>query len=121
MLKKTIKYTNYDGVEQERVYHFNFSRAEVAEMEMRADGGLSKQLQNIVESQDRGVILDIFKDLIQKSYGVKSPDGEQFIKNQQVLDAFVQSEAYVELYMELANNSEKAAEFINAVIPKKKE
>lgn len=63
-------------------------------------------------------MIKMFKEIIDLSYGVKSTDGRRFIKNQEVLDDFRQTEAYSVLFMELATNSEAAAEFINGVVPK---
>ena len=34
MLKKTIKYTDYDGNEREEDFYFNLSKAEITEMEL---------------------------------------------------------------------------------------
>ena len=59
------------------------------------------------------------KDIILKSYGVKSPDGRRFIKNQEVRDAFVQTEAYSQLFMELATNAQAASDFVAGIIPAK--
>lgn len=53
-------------------------------------------------------------------YGEKSPDGKRFVKSEELSTAFSQTEAYSQLYMELATDADKAAEFINGVIPNKK-
>ena len=63
------------------------------------------------------LIIELFKDIITRSYGEKSPDGRRFIKNKEVLENFTQTAAYSELYMELAFNTEAAKKFINGVIP----
>lgn len=117
MLKKTIKYRDYDGNEREETFYFNLSKAEVAEMELSVDGGLVKQIEKIVEEQDGKRIIEMFKDIILKSYGEKSPDGKRFVKNQELKDSFSQTEAYSELFMELATDAEAAAAFINGIVP----
>lgn len=117
MLKKTIKYTDYNGVEKTRDFYFNLSKAEIAEMELETPGGLSAYLKRITEAQDTPSLVKIFKELILKSYGVKSDDGERFIKNAQIRDEFAQTDAYSELFMELASNAEIASEFVNGIIP----
>ena len=117
MLKKTITYTDYNGVERTEDFYFNLSKAEIAEMELEIPGGMAANLKQITEAKDTPSLIKIFKNLILRSYGVKSSDGERFIKNQQVREEFEQSEAYSELFMELATNADSAAEFVNGIIP----
>jgi hypothetical protein len=117
MLKKTISYVDFNGDEKTEDFYFNLTKAEVTEMEVSIEGGLSKALINIVESKDAKMIIGTFKDLILKAYGEKSPDGKRFIKSQELRDAFVQTEAYSELFMELATNAEASAAFVNGIIP----
>ena len=121
MLTKTIKYTDYNGVEREEKFLFNLSKAELMEMELGTTGGLAETIQNVVEAQDTPSIIKIFKDLILKAYGEKSADGKRFIKideNGKPLSiAFSQTEAYSELFMELSSNAEAAANFIKGIIP----
>ena len=117
MLKKTMTYTDYDDVERTEDFYFNLSKAEVAEMEMSEYGGLSNLLKKIVQEKDTKRIIEMFKDLILRSYGEKSQDGKRFVKNQELRDAFSQTEAYSELFMELAGNAEAAAAFVNGITP----
>ena len=121
MLKKNIKYTDYNGVERDETFLFNLTKAELMEMEMGTTGGLAEKIQSIMEAQDAPAIIQIFKDIILKAYGEKSADGKRFIK---INDAgvplsigFSQTEAYSQLFMELATNSEEAAKFIKGIIP----
>lgn len=118
MLKKTITYTDYDGNVRTEDFYFNLTKAEIMEMEMCTDGGLEKMINKIVQTSDTKRIIETFKEIILKSYGEKSLDGKRFIKNQELRDAFSQTEAYSELFMELATNEEAAAAFVNGVIPK---
>lgn len=117
MLKKKITYTDYNGVERTENFYFNLSQAEVMEMEMSTTGGFSDMVQRIVETQDVPSIIKIFKELILKAYGEKSPDGKRFVKSKELSTAFSQTEAYSKLFMELGTNAEKAAEFVNGIIP----
>lgn len=117
MLKKTISYTDYDGNQRTEDFYFNLTKAELTEMELSHDGGLTNMIQKIVSSQDSKRIIAVFKDLILKAYGEKSPDGRRFIKNEELTDSFVQTEAYSELFMELAMDAEAAAAFINGITP----
>lgn len=117
MIKKSITYTDYNGNERTEDFHFNLTKAEVMELEMSTKGGLAEMIQRIVAAQDQPAIIKIFKDLIIKAYGVKSPDGKRFIKNQEVVDEFVQTEAFSELFMELATDADAASKFVNGIVP----
>lgn len=120
MLKKTITYPDYNGVERTEDFYFNLSKAEVTEMEMSTTGGLAEMIQKVVAAQDTAAIIKIFKDLILKAYGEKSPDGKRFMKVQngiRLADAFAETEAYSILFMELATDADAAAKFVNGIIP----
>lgn len=117
MLKKTITYTDYNGAERTEDFYFNLSKAEITEMEMGVKGGLTETITRIVAAQDSPAIIKIFKDLILKAYGVKSPDGKRFEKSPELSAEFSQTEAYSNLFMELAFDANKAAEFINGIVP----
>jgi len=117
MIKKTITYTDYNGAQRTEDFYFNLSKAEVAEMELSTAGGLAEQINRVVAAQDAPSIIKIFKELILKAYGEKSPDGKRFIKSKEISDAFAQTEAYSELFMELATDADAAAKFVNGIVP----
>lgn len=117
MLKRTITYTDYNGVERTEDFYFNLTKAEVMEMEMTTTGGLSEMITKIVQAKDAPAIIKVFKDLILKAYGEKSPDGKRFIKNEQISQDFAQTEAYSMLFMELATDADAAAKFVNGIVP----
>lgn len=117
MLKKTITYTDYNGIERTEDFYFNISKAEVAEMELGTAGGYVEMLKRIVAAQDSPSLVKIFKEFLLKAYGVKSDDGKRFIKSDELSTAFSQTEAYVNLYMELATDADAASVFMNGVFP----
>ena len=117
MLKKTFTYTDYIGNERTEDHYFNLSKAEIMEMELGVSGGFTTMVHRIIAAQDSPTLVKIFKDLILKAYGVKSDDGKRFIKSPELSEAFAQTEAYSQLFMELATNSDKAAEFVNGIVP----
>ena len=118
MLKKTIKYTDYDGNEREEDFYFNLNKAEVTEMELSKQGGLSEYIKRIVAAQDAPSLVELFKELICKSYGEKSLDAKRFVKSKELTEEFTQTEAYAELFVELASNAEEATKFVNGIMPK---
>lgn len=117
MIKETITYTDYNGVERKEDFYFNLTKAEIMELEMSTKGGLAEMIQRIVAAQDQPAIIKIFKDLIIKAYGVKSPDGKRFIKNTEVVEEFVQTEAFSQMFMKLATDADAAAKFVNGIVP----
>lgn len=118
MLKKTIKYTDFDGNEQTEDFYFNLTKAELMEMNLSASGGLEKKLQRIINERDVTKIAEIFKDLILRAYGKKSDDGKRFIKNEEIKAEFAQTEAYSELFMELLGDTSASVAFIKGIVPK---
>ena len=88
MLSKTIKYKDYRGVEREEEFLFNLTKAEVAEMELSHNGGLSEYIKRIVAAQDSPEIIKLFKDLILKSYGSISDDGRRFVKSEEMRQVY---------------------------------
>ena len=120
MLKLTRTYTDYNGLSRTEDFYFNLTQAEVTEMELSVDGGLVEMINRIVAAKDGKQIIALFKDIVLRSYGEKSPDGRRFIKTPEIRDAFAQTEAYSDLFMELATDAKKAADFVNGIVPTKK-
>ena len=121
MLKKTITYTDYNNVERTEDFYFNLTKAELMEMEMGAVGGLSGMIAKIVSAKDAPSIIKVFKELVLKAYGEKSADGRRFIKSKEISDAFAQTEAYSQLFMELATDADAASKFVNGIAPNMEE
>lgn len=117
MIKKTVTFTDFDGNKRTEDFYFHLTEQELTEWELSVDGGLSGVLTRIVNSQDTKTLIGIFKDLLIKSYGVKTPDGRGFVKNEEVLNNFTCTQAFSDIYMELATDDKAAAEFVNGVMP----
>lgn len=116
MLVKKIKYTDFNGQEREEPFYFNLSKAELMEMELTTDGGLDTYIRRIIAQQNNKEIVKLFKELILKSYGERSDDGKRFVKSKELTDAFTQTNAYSELFMELSTNADAAEKFITGVV-----
>lgn len=117
MIKKTITYTDYNGNQRTESFWFNLTKAEVTRMEMSVQGGMAEMIDRIIDAQDAPSLISTFETMIQKSYGVKTPDGRGFVKRPEDLEAFMATEAYSELFMELVTNATAAAEFVNGIMP----
>ena len=118
MIKKTIKYTDYNGVDREEDFYFNLNQAELIEMDAFANGNYAAIINDAVERKDVAEVMKIFKNFIEKSYGIKSADGRTFEKTPEITRSFMQSEAYSELLVELANSTEAASAFVGGILPK---
>lgn len=117
MLKKTIKYVDYNDVEREEDFYFNFSKAELIRMQNTTEGGLKEKLEKIIKEKNVVEIYREFEKIIFDSYGKRSEDGRRFIKSEEISNEFKQTEAYSVLLMEMIENPGYAAEFINSLLP----
>ena len=118
MYIKTITYTDYNGNKRTEKFFFNLSKAEIIEMELSTEGGFAERIQSIIDAQDTPTLIAVFKDLILKSYGEKTADGRRFEKSPELSKAFSETEAFSEMYVELATNAKAATDFINGIVPK---
>lgn len=120
MLKLTKTYTDFNDLSRTEDFYFNLTEAEVTEMELSVDGGLVEMINRITAARDGKQIIALFKDIVLRAYGEKSADGRRFIKNQEIRDGFAQTQVYSDLFMELATDAKKAAEFVNGILPAQK-
>lgn len=121
MVKKTVTYKDYNDVERTETFYFDFSEAEVMDMQTSKFNGFNEYLQSIINEKDPSKIIKTFKELVLSAYGEKSEDGRSFIKEApdgtKLADRFKQTKAYSDIYMELALDAKAAAEFVNNVFP----
>lgn len=117
MYKKTITYTDYNGIERTEDFYFHLSKAKIVEMEAGELGGYGEMLKRIIDSKDGPTIMKVFKKFILDSYGIKSPDGKRFMQSEEISKEFEETEAYSELFMSLCTDPNAASEFVNSVLP----
>lgn len=118
MIKKTIKYTDFLGTERTDVFYFHLSKPELTEwLTTTSDYTFDKVLEKYVKDHNYQDLFKFFKDLIQRSVGEVSLDGRRFVKNQEITDAFMQSEAYSVLFDELSLDDNAAFEFMKGIMP----
>lgn len=121
MLIKSITYTDYNGLSRTEDHYFNLNKGELMEMQVTTEGGLVEMLKRIVANHDYPTIYKVFKDIVLKAYGVKSPDGKRFVKiddnGKKLCHEFEETEAFSVLITELATDDKAAADFINGLIP----
>lgn len=119
MVKKTVKYVDFNNVEREEDLYFNLSLTEAIEMETKdPDGSFGKKLEGLINNGDVAAMLEVIEWVIQKTYGVRTEDGRSFVKNEEQLNLFKQSAAYQQFYIDLLDDPDEAVKFINALVPK---
>jgi len=117
MLKKTITYEDFNGQSRTEDFFFHLTKAELVELEVSEKAGFAESLKAIVEAKDGALIIEQFKRIILLAYGQKSEDGRRFIKTQELRDDFAQTEAYSQLFIELATDANAASAFITGIVP----
>ena len=117
MIAKTMTYKDFNNVERTETFYFNLTPAEAVEMQVMESGGLGVYIDRIIQEQDARKIIVIFKDLILRSYGVKSNDGKHFLKDEKLRSAFASTNAYSDLFMQLATDADMASAFLNGIVP----
>lgn len=117
MYKKKITYTDYNGQERTEDFYFNLSRSELIMLESTTPGGYAAMLQRIIDSKDQRQLMNEFTNLIKMSYGVKSNDGKHFIKNDEVVNDFLNSAAFDQMFLEFFTEENAASDFANGVLP----
>lgn len=117
MFKKTIKYEDYNGIQREEDFYFHLNKAEMLELQLTKEGGFEAYLEGIIKAENTTELIKFFKELILMSYGVKSEDGKRFMKSDALREEFSQTEAFSELFTELATDDEAAANFVNGIFP----
>lgn len=134
MLKKVVNYEDFNGVNQTEECFFNLTKTELIEMAMDLPEGVSesvgddpnnidedKAVGKLMETMGNKGVLKFIKDLVLKSYGVKSDDGRRFMKvdeNGKPLSIeFSQTMAFEAIIDEFMSNDIAAANFVNGIIP----
>ena len=117
MIKKTITYTDYDGMERTEDFWFNLSKTELTKLDAELPGGVLGVLRKIIDKKDRKALVDFIETLILRSYGEKTLDGKRFVKTPEMAEEFMQTPAYDELFMSVLSDTDSQTSFINGVIP----
>lgn len=119
MIKKTVRYEDFNGNPTEEVLYFHLSKAELMDLEMDSDDGVkfSDRLTEIVNTSDASEVLKVMKELVLAGYGERSEDGKRFTKDEVTKLKFSNTEAYSELLYSLITDAKEAASFINGLFP----
>lgn len=118
MLKKAIKYKDFEDVEREETFYFNISKPELVKLQVEKKEGFGEWISNIVKAENMQVLMEQFERIIMLAYGEKSEDGKHFIKSDELSQKFKSSAAYVALFEEMITSETAAADFLTGVLPK---
>lgn len=118
MLKKTITYTDFNGVERTEDFYFNLTKTELQEMELSIEGGMSAKLEAIHAAKDMKEMRNFFEFVIRKAYGEKSADGRRMMKDDgKLADAFIETPAFDILFQDLLTGEHTLSEFLMGIVP----
>lgn len=117
MYTYSLKYKDFLGNEREEEFFFNMEPSELADWHFGREGGMDKHIEKIMKAKDRPELIRLFRELVDKSYGVLTDDGRYFRKNPEYLSEFKSTRAYSEIYLALASDAKLASEFIKGVMP----
>jgi hypothetical protein len=116
MFKKTIEYTDFNEEKKSKDFYFHLSKADLIAMAAEGDE-FKKRVERLIAAKDGAGILRELRGLIALSVGVRSEDGQRFIKDESAQSNLLDSPAYDELLMELATNTDATVAFVQQLIP----
>ena len=129
MIKRTITYTDFNGNSRTEDMYFNMTKSELVAFSFTLPDEMKSEIGNeenfnveetgakLAEKMGNSGIFNFVKDLVFKSYGIKSEDGRRFIKSDELSTEFTQTIAYDEFLMDLFSDDRKTTDFINGIIP----
>lgn len=117
MFNKIIEYSDFDGNPVSNEFQFNMDKAEITEFGFSHGGDVQTYFKQVMKTEDTGALIGLFKDLLTRSVGRRSEDGRRFVKNQDIIDDFMQTGAYSAFFMDLVTHPETVSPFIVGIAP----
>lgn len=118
MIIKEITYEDYNGEKRTEPFYFNLNETELIDFELEFPGGLENYADRVLKENDRAKTFQLFKKIIFKSYGEKTPDGKHLVKDPEKAKMFECSPAYNELIMSFIDKPDSMLDFIAGIYPK---
>lgn len=117
MIKETLTYVDYNGVERTEDFYFNLSQTEIMDLEASLPGhSIEEWAKSVYNTREFDKLWNLFSDLIKKSYGIKSEDGRRFKKSEEITKEFAETEAYPVLMMKFLNEPGFATNFFTNLV-----
>ena len=120
MYKKSVVYENYNGEEVEETVYFHLSELEMTRINFKNGGDVAERIQYLIAINDMDAMIQLMEEIVLSAYGVKSEDGKRFEKSPEAREAFSNSLAYSDLFMELLQNPGAVQEFTERAFAKPK-
>lgn len=130
MLKKVVKYTDYDGNQVEKEFCFNLSKIDCMDLNFEYEefGGLKGYLMSLINVGDpndpdridkipKKPLWEFLKKMIHMSVGRQSADRKRFEKSPEITADFEQSNAYGEFVFELLESPDSIPTFLTSIMP----
>lgn len=117
MIKKEVTFTNYEGHPETKTLYFHLNKFEWLELETYTKGGLIENLKRSIETANPKKTIDILKKIILTAYGEKNEDDGAFEKTEEAAIKFSKTEAFSELFYDLAYNEESSRTFFMGLVP----
>ncbi len=116
MLKKNIKYVDFNGIEREEDFYFHLSTPELTRMEAKYGGDIFEYIMRTVSNEDFKGVVEALEDLILSSVGEKTTDGRSFKKSKEIRENFENSQAYAELFEEIFTDPAASEAFGRGIV-----
>lgn len=122
MIKKEVKYTDFDGNPQSETLHFHITKADLLDnLDIRDEFDeflkVSQGKERDLTEDEVRLLISIVRRVVKIAYGVRSADGKQFRKSEELWEDFRYSAAHDDFLFSLFDNPESAIEFLNGVFP----
>lgn len=118
MIKKKVKYLDFEGNEKEETLYFHMNEYEILQLGFNfQDGDIVKHFQNLLDENKEKEIAELLVSLINNSYGIRSENGSSFYKSEEIKYEFKSSDFYGPLIRKLLTNVDEATEFMNGLAP----
>lgn len=116
---RTIRYTSLDGQPKSVDYWFQLGKTDGIELEFVHRKNPKQYLESIAANQDTKNLMEVWKDMLFRAVGKRKQgeDGEYIVKNAQILDEFIGSGAYEQLFNELVESQDGGAAFFLSIMP----
>ena len=118
MIKETISYEDIDGNSKTMDAYFHLT---MREMRQLLKDGIQDKLDAVTSGKaSTDDTFDLIDDLIKTSYGKRIEDNGEahFVKNPELTEIFMQSDAYDSLLGKLMSDDTFATRFFTGLVPK---
>ena len=116
MVKKTVSYTDYNGVSKTDDFYFNYNETQARDFVMGYPNGLEPAIRKMIAEKDQAGLYFLIKDVVLHGYGVKTSDG-RFHKSAQLREEFSETEAFNVIFTELLENQAELEAFLKKAFP----